>query len=416
MAGLLFAAGALSACAIENKVGGEAQAEDSGRPEEEGEAPCQPSAERCDGLDNDCDGASDEDAIDQGTWYLDLDGDGYGAEEVVACAQPADSVDEGGDCDDEAAAVHPGAPELCNDLDDDCDFAVDEADPDLVDGLILYLDADLDGHGDPGSAFVSCDPADGVPVSDDCDDTDGMVYPGATEICDEIDEDCDGVLDPDDCECGGLSGGGLVVAITDSRAEAVGYTMDLSWEGVVEGAGHTAQFVQLADLASSATLSGVDVLIVTSGVSTFPSGVEAGIAAFVDSGGSVYLQSEYYCAYSTNQAFANIAHGLGASFSWANTVSGDLYAGVTASGCLADFPTAFPGFDYYWYACEGSGIPGFLTYGGKDIAFQYCSTDHSKGQIITTTDQDWVLTSDATDHVLMANIVNALATHPLSCP
>jgi|GEM_PF-3803275 len=407
----LVALGVLGGCGIENKVG--AGGTDTGSLPVEA---CEPTAERCDGLDNDCDGAVDEDPTDPQRGYEDADGDGVGGVEVVACTLPDGTVDAGGDCDDAAPAVFPGAPEICDELDNDCDDAVDEADPDLVDGLVRYVDADLDGHGDPDSAFVSCDPAAGVTTADDCDDAEDFVYPGATEICDEIDEDCDGVLDPEDCECGGPADTGLVVAITNSQAEAAGYTMNLEWETVATGLGHSVRSVLLGDLASSSTLAGVDLLVVTVGVSTFPAGVEAGIAAFIDAGGSVYLQSEYHCPYSTNQAFANIVNGRGASFAWTGTISGDLYAGVSASGCIADYPSAFPGFDYYWYGCGGVGIPGFLRYGGSDIAFQFCPTDRSKGQIITTTDQDWVLRAGAEDHLLMANMLNALATHPLSCP
>ena len=83
-------------------------------------------AEQCDGLDNDCDGQTDEDVAT--TYYADADGDGYGDPEVSqpACSQPAGYVDNGEDCDDSDASVHPGASDAVNGLDDDCDGIVDE--------------------------------------------------------------------------------------------------------------------------------------------------------------------------------------------------------------------------------------------------------------------------------------------------
>jgi hypothetical protein len=60
-------------------------------------------------------------------WYLDQDGDGWGAgDPVLACGQPIGHVDRAGDCDDFKIDTNPGAAELCNDADDDCDGVRDE--------------------------------------------------------------------------------------------------------------------------------------------------------------------------------------------------------------------------------------------------------------------------------------------------
>jgi len=66
------------------------------------------------------------DCASPATWYGDSDGDGFGiAEQWAACERPAGFADTGGDCDDRNAAVHPGASDACNGIDDDCDGAID---------------------------------------------------------------------------------------------------------------------------------------------------------------------------------------------------------------------------------------------------------------------------------------------------
>ena len=78
-------------------------------------------------------------------------------------------------------------------MDQDCDG--DPRDPDSVDAGSWYLDGDGDGYGLEGSTTAACDlPAGYAALSDDCDDEDGAINPGADEICDpdEVDEDCDG--------------------------------------------------------------------------------------------------------------------------------------------------------------------------------------------------------------------------------
>lgn len=130
----------------------------------------------------------------------DVDGDGY-----TPC---------GGDCDDGDAAVHPGATELANDADDDCDGTIDEhtdaydddgdgysedegdcndADEEIfpastadLPGVDQDCDGELEGDAD-GDGYTT--------GGGDCDDDDATIHPGATETADGVDEDCDGVVD-----------------------------------------------------------------------------------------------------------------------------------------------------------------------------------------------------------------------------
>jgi hypothetical protein len=149
--------------------------------------------ELCDGVDDDCDGTVDEPSADDASdWYLDGDHDGYGSTLVVACDPPLGAVAIGGDCDDADGLVSPAGVEVCNGIDDDCDGAIDD---DPADGATWYHDADGDGYGEP-TPILACDaPPDGVTDGTDCDDGDASVNPGAVEVGNGVDDDCDGQID-----------------------------------------------------------------------------------------------------------------------------------------------------------------------------------------------------------------------------
>ena len=99
------------------------------------------------------------------------------------------------DCDDADAARFPGAEELCDGVDDDCDDNIDESG---VDGPGFWRDADGDGHGDGAFSSTGCVAPLGYVANDaDCDDLDPLSGPGADERCDGEDNDCDGDIDED---------------------------------------------------------------------------------------------------------------------------------------------------------------------------------------------------------------------------
>jgi hypothetical protein len=206
--------------------------------------------EVCDGGDNDCDALADDDddSVDESTmtsWWRDADGDGYGyGNSVDRCAASAQyTVQQDGDCDDDNAAINPGADELCAPADEDCDGLLGEDDPSIdpadlttfwpdddqdglgdmaavpVDACVapnrhvpndddcddtriqvggpvqMWSDADSDGYGNGVNLGTACPPAipgqieAGGPI--DCNDASNAIHPGAAEVCgDGIDQDC----------------------------------------------------------------------------------------------------------------------------------------------------------------------------------------------------------------------------------
>ena len=157
-------------------------------------------------VDNDNDGYSEnqDDCNDQDsnefpgqTWYIDSDGDGYGSESIISCLRPADGYlfDEltgagngTDDCNDEDASINPGAIEVCDGIDNNCN---NQNDDNSIDAEIFYFDFDGDGYGDINNSITSCNPPfDGYVIqSGDCNDQDSNEFPGQTWY---IDSDGDG--------------------------------------------------------------------------------------------------------------------------------------------------------------------------------------------------------------------------------
>ncbi len=151
--------------------------------------------EYCNGDDDDCDGEVDEAAVDTVPFYPDADGDGHGTASgwVRACEALEGTVSSSDDCDDTRADVNPDQDELCDTVDNDCDGTVDI---DAIDATTVYADTDGDGHGDPAVVMTAC-AFSGSLDDTDCNDADATIYTGAIELCDLLDNDCDGVVDND---------------------------------------------------------------------------------------------------------------------------------------------------------------------------------------------------------------------------
>jgi len=145
--------------------------------------------ETCNFKDDDCDGQVDEGCQ---VYYQDSDADGYGLWHIQtrAMTKPAGYSTTGGDCDDGDPAVYPGALETCNFKDDNCNGQVDEG------CQVFYRDADTDGYGLWHVQTRAMTQPDGYStVGGDCNDANANIHPGATELCNGINDDCDGLTD-----------------------------------------------------------------------------------------------------------------------------------------------------------------------------------------------------------------------------
>jgi MYXO-CTERM domain-containing protein len=175
--------------------------------------------EFCDGIDEDCDGRGDADALDQSFFHQDADRDGFGdlATRTLSCGIPG-WVSDATDCDDTDPLVGGGTLSY---VDGDGDGFGDPAtvqvsctpDPtrvtngdDCDDGdpavpVLVWPDADDDGDGDAAEAAALGCPGTGlVTNADDCDDGDPTVSTAAIEVCNGVDDDCDGTSDGPDAD------------------------------------------------------------------------------------------------------------------------------------------------------------------------------------------------------------------------
>lgn len=176
-------------------------------------------------------------STDSGAMPVDADGDGFFAEL---------------DCDDTDPLVFPGAEELCNEIDDNCDGQVDDGLPTTS----WFVDADADGYGSLDDVVEACGAPSGFVGNDwDCDDADAAVHPGAEEVCSGPDRDCDGNAPGACASCldirdnGVDTGDGLYTIVPDSLGELTVWC-DMS----TDGGGWTLVQRTVWDWAESAAL------------------------------------------------------------------------------------------------------------------------------------------------------------------
>jgi hypothetical protein len=156
------------------------------------------------GIDDNCNGVADDadtTVIGRPSYYTDNDHDNYGSGAAIkACIQPEGTSSENDDCNNNNAAVYPGAPEICNGgIDDNCNGLSDDGDPTLIGLNSYYADSDHDSYG-TGDALLACiQPAATATIGGDCNDSNATINPAATETCNAgIDDNCNGLADDAD--------------------------------------------------------------------------------------------------------------------------------------------------------------------------------------------------------------------------
>ncbi len=169
---------------------------------------------------------------------LDRDNDGFGSVEgdCRTCT----------DCDDSDASVNPAAEEVCDGVDNDCDGDIDG---DAGDRNTYYVDEDGDGFG--VAEVRACELPDGAALqAGDCDDGAATVKPGGAEVCDGVDNDCDGAVD-----VGAVDG---VPYFPDNDADGFGGPTS-SGSGCTPPAGTASNSLDCDDDDATANPDGVDV-------------------------------------------------------------------------------------------------------------------------------------------------------------
>jgi hypothetical protein len=200
----------------------------------------------CCQVDSDClsgELCAENACIECTNFHRDDDDDGFGVDDDIQCLlAPADpyAAIGAGDCDDSDPTVNPDASEECgNSIDEDCDGQIDPREPQL-----FYADEDGDSHGDCEQASLMCDPDLQFPAIEcgDCDDTNDAISPSVTESCNGLDNNCDGGVDegfdvgePCSIGAGECLSEGLLICTSDGDSTTCGAEPGIPSDEICDG-------------------------------------------------------------------------------------------------------------------------------------------------------------------------------------
>lgn len=348
-------------------------------------------AEICDGYDNDCDGLIDGD--DPGAaltlWFYDEDNDGFGtsAIAVLALCKPTDFVGNSNDCDDENASIHPGAPEICNGIDDNCNGLSDLFDPLFVFATATkwYYDGDNDGYGSNTIPVLACTkPPHYAALAGDCNDANASINPGVTEICNGIDDNCNALID----EGFDLDNDGFTVCAGDcndadplinpSASEIYGNATDENCDGLIEH-----QISSVSGTHGTITPSGNT--IITDGTDQLyiiTPAIDYSVRDVVIDGSSIGAVTDY--TFSTIKGNHSISVTYVLTCNTPPTPDAVLLSqqyNVCNSMVTCSVATVSRATSYNWIVPNGSTI--LIGQGTKEIVVQFSST-FTTGRVIVT--------------------------------